>query len=107
MKHYYDTNKLQFYRKFCSEAGDEDDDAVTGAASSIGRANGHECARCISAADFQVVPYKSSNPINDRQCSDAHVDNGVQLLTCPVKRSSSAAEACTSANKANMAIAGM
>ncbi|KAH7714648.1 Protein SPR-1 [Aphelenchoides avenae] len=28
VKHYYDTKKLQFYRKFCSEAGDEDDDAV-------------------------------------------------------------------------------
>ncbi|KAH7709669.1 Protein RCOR-1 a [Aphelenchoides avenae] len=30
VKHYYDTKKLQFYRKYCSEACDEDDDAVRG-----------------------------------------------------------------------------
>ncbi|KAH7709668.1 hypothetical protein AAVH_23052 [Aphelenchoides avenae] len=61
--------------------------------------NGHASARCLKAADFQVVPYKSSNPINDRQNSDGQNNNGVHLLACPVKRSSSAAEACTSANK--------
>ncbi|KAH7701330.1 Myb-like DNA-binding domain containing protein, partial [Aphelenchoides avenae] len=109
VKHYYDAKKLQFYRKFYSEAGDEDDDAVpeeTDVDSSIERANGHACARCLNAADFQVVPSKSSNAINDRQNSDGQVDNGVPLVASPVKRRSSAAEACTSANKLKMAIAG-